>query len=962
VSRSVSVVVNTFNRAESLLTLLESLTQLDHDNFEVVVVNGPSTDRTEEVLADYAGRIKTGSCAERNLSMSRNIGVALAAGEVVAFIDDDAYPDPHWLDSLDAGFDAADAGAVGGPTFDQTGFHFQARYNVSNRVAQSSWTWHHNPTDLFNHPDTDMFPYTMGTNSSFRREVLVGIGGFDEEYEYYLDETDVCRRMISAGWKVVALDEGFVFHKFLASSMRDDDRVLRDWFPVVKNHLYFGYRHGGSAYPPDAVDVEFEKFADLQRDECERNIRKGRLDAGDRARLEEHINRARVAAKDAIAGERRIRSADWFAARYEPFLRFPTRLAARDRLHVGLVVAEYPPSPVNGIARYVHSLAIGLADLGHVVRVFTRSSAHTTVDLEGGVWVHRVEVTSDHDDAPNALPDVPGSAWSFSVSCLAEAKRVAEWREFDVVQVPNWDSEGVAFIADASFRTVLAVLTPLATAGQINPELFHPGSPDFQRLVAVEQWCYRNADAFLIPSESIRDQVLDGYGVELPRDRTALVPLGIGPAERGDINPPTGETVLFVGRLERRKGIDTLLDAIVYVAPLFPAATFVIAGDYSIPAGPDGRTFREVWESSDAGRDLASRVSFLGRVSDEELDGLYARCDVLVAPSRYESFGLVLLEAMRCGRPVIAGACGGMKTIVVDGVTGRLVTPGDGPELSTAIVEVLADTELRCQWGLAAKARFESSFSRTTMAAGTTAVYNKLCHRQPSDLPRPLPAGAGAEAGATDATPFRLERVLRNPHDGGALDVAPRVVTADGRVKTGDTVSAGRVVGEIHNFTWSFHDEAPVPGSAPNNDVVVRHVAMVGEQRLEVGADPLAPGNGWHRQGAFLASGGPQRSGDLSFRVTATDVIVRFHHHPQSGGALVMVDGTVVADLDLNVPSGSITLPERVVEDSDLREHTIVIRPTGPRSHGSGAEVLVEEVVLLGPLGADFKAMSFDDM
>ncbi|MEZ5417967.1 MAG: glycosyltransferase family 2 protein [Vicinamibacterales bacterium] len=94
---SASIVVNTFNRARALERLLPSLERLD-TACEVVVVNGPSTDDTEEVLARFAGRIKVARCPEPNLSRSRNIGIAAAAGDVVVFIDDDALPaDTAWL-------------------------------------------------------------------------------------------------------------------------------------------------------------------------------------------------------------------------------------------------------------------------------------------------------------------------------------------------------------------------------------------------------------------------------------------------------------------------------------------------------------------------------------------------------------------------------------------------------------------------------------------------------------------------------------------------------------------------------------------------------------------------------------------------------------------------------------------------------------------------------------------------
>ena len=114
-----SIVINTYNRATYLRRLLASLSRLREVTFEVVVVNGPSTDATDDVLALYAGRIKVVACPTRNLSQSRNLGIAAAAGAVVVFIDDDALPaDDLWLARYAQAFWAnvdGRLGAAGGP-------------------------------------------------------------------------------------------------------------------------------------------------------------------------------------------------------------------------------------------------------------------------------------------------------------------------------------------------------------------------------------------------------------------------------------------------------------------------------------------------------------------------------------------------------------------------------------------------------------------------------------------------------------------------------------------------------------------------------------------------------------------------------------------------------------------------------------------------------------------------------
>src|SRR5437868_384207 len=98
--RSVSVVICTLNRAARLDTLLSSLRRQSFTPFEVIVVNGPSTDDTEKVLAAYTDNIRTAKCPQRNISIGRNIGIEMAEGEFVAFLDDDCIPDESWLEDL----------------------------------------------------------------------------------------------------------------------------------------------------------------------------------------------------------------------------------------------------------------------------------------------------------------------------------------------------------------------------------------------------------------------------------------------------------------------------------------------------------------------------------------------------------------------------------------------------------------------------------------------------------------------------------------------------------------------------------------------------------------------------------------------------------------------------------------------------------------------------------------------
>ena len=101
---SVSIVINTLNRADSLDKTLESFRWLNYDgDFEVIVVNGPSTDHSAKVVDKWCEHIRAATCDRPNLSMSRNIGINEARGEIVCFIDDDGVPEPEWLNQISQG-------------------------------------------------------------------------------------------------------------------------------------------------------------------------------------------------------------------------------------------------------------------------------------------------------------------------------------------------------------------------------------------------------------------------------------------------------------------------------------------------------------------------------------------------------------------------------------------------------------------------------------------------------------------------------------------------------------------------------------------------------------------------------------------------------------------------------------------------------------------------------------------
>jgi GT2 family glycosyltransferase len=195
----ISVVVCTFNGSRTIRSCLAALAKLDYPDFEVIVVDDGSTDDTAGIVQGYPVRlIRT---ENRGLGAARNLGLESANGEIVAYLDDDAYPDPHWLQYLADTFVTTSYAAVGGPNLAPAGDGF-----VADCVANAPG----GPTHvLLSDRDAEHIP---GCNMAFRTEVLRAIGGFDPQFRVAGDDVDVCWELERRGWKLAFNPAALVWH------------------------------------------------------------------------------------------------------------------------------------------------------------------------------------------------------------------------------------------------------------------------------------------------------------------------------------------------------------------------------------------------------------------------------------------------------------------------------------------------------------------------------------------------------------------------------------------------------------------------------------------------------------------------------------------------------------------------------------------------------------------------------
>jgi glycosyltransferase involved in cell wall biosynthesis len=195
----ISVVVCSLNGGSTIRDTMEGLTRLDYPNYEVIVIDDGSTDDTAAIAAEYPVRVI--STENRGLSSARNTGWQQATGEIVAYIDDDAYPDPDWLRFLVTVFEDSEFVGVGGPNLPPAGDGW-----IADCVANAPGGPVH---VLVTDTEAEHIP---GCNMAFRRQALSVIGGFDPVYRAAGDDVDICWRLQERGWTIGFSPVAVVWH------------------------------------------------------------------------------------------------------------------------------------------------------------------------------------------------------------------------------------------------------------------------------------------------------------------------------------------------------------------------------------------------------------------------------------------------------------------------------------------------------------------------------------------------------------------------------------------------------------------------------------------------------------------------------------------------------------------------------------------------------------------------------
>ena len=363
---------------------------------------------------------------------------------------------------------------------------------------------------------------------------------------------------------------------------------------------------------------------------------------------------------------------------------------------------------------HVAALAGALADRGHQVVVHTRRDRGDLprfVPLRDGVTVHHVDAGPPEPIPKDELLPHMADFGDQLEDCWEELRP-------DVVHSHFWMS-GLAALRGAR-RLGVPVAHTYHALGTVKRR--HQGAADTSppRRVELETEVGREAARIIA---TCRDEVRELAAMGLDRGRTSIVPCGVDTRQftPGRTARHRRPRLLIVGRLVPRKGTDTALAAL---SQLSDAELMVVGGPPAELLAADDEAERLL--SIAAGLGVADRFRMLGAVTRDRMPDVLRSADIVLCPARYEPFGIVPLEAMACGVPVVASAVGGHLDTVADRRTGFLVGGGDPDALAGAVTDILTTPGLAAAGVRAARRRVLEQYGWDRVAERTERVYQQL--------------------------------------------------------------------------------------------------------------------------------------------------------------------------------------------------------------------------------------------
>jgi glycosyltransferase involved in cell wall biosynthesis len=388
-------------------------------------------------------------------------------------------------------------------------------------------------------------------------------------------------------------------------------------------------------------------------------------------------------------------------------------------LTVMMLTWEYPPRIIGGISQHIYNLSKSLAKNGANVYVvtcdFPGAPQHESTD---GVEVYRI------DSYKNPAPDFATWVYLMNVNMQKEAAALARslGGQIDIFHAHDWLVATAGIGLKHVFRKPFFATIHSTEIGRRNG--IHT---DYERMIhETEAWLTYEAWKVICCSDYMISHVRWAFG--LPPDKLVMVPNGVNfaayaKAEKEDLSQfrnrfalPQEKIVLFVGRLVFEKGAHVLVSAVPKVLERLDAKFVIVGNGY----------MKDQLSDLVRGMGIAHKVMFAGFVDDETLRKLQKCADVSVVPSLFEPFGIVALEAMAAGSPVVVSDTGGLSEIVNHDVDGVKVYAGNPDSLAWGITRVLTDEGFANRLRTNAHKKVQEKYNWDTIAQQTKTVYEAV--------------------------------------------------------------------------------------------------------------------------------------------------------------------------------------------------------------------------------------------
>lgn len=376
---------------------------------------------------------------------------------------------------------------------------------------------------------------------------------------------------------------------------------------------------------------------------------------------------------------------------------------------------EFPPRLIGGLARHVYELSRALSASGVEMHIITpRVEGSPNFENMDGAYIYRV-------GAP--FPGVKNfKAWTygFNTEVISNAVKIHSFTGgFDLVHAHDWL---VAYSGRALSKifNIPLVTTIHATEHGRNMGLHNRMQKEIHD---TEYNLVTDSQRVICCSQYMKHEITQLFG--LPENLISVIPNGVTGTSDSKLMysalrvsgiKEEDRIIFFIGRLVPEKGVETLIRAFAPVSGLIPDARLVIGG-----RGPQEPILRQL--AADLG--ISDRVVFTGFISDKARDRIFHWAEAAVFPSYYEPFGIVALEAMTFGTPVIVSNVGGLAEIVEDGINGLKVEAGDEAALSEALLKILNSRSLSTNLRYHAHHAIETKYSWHTIAEQTKQVYQQ---------------------------------------------------------------------------------------------------------------------------------------------------------------------------------------------------------------------------------------------